>query len=186
MLTCLTLSLVLGAPVPPAGTPATMGPLPRLLEVKPDTDGKITVPVTRAEKQQQQGGVIVIGINGNPNGGQAQLEIQQDVAKSVPLTEVKELKVYTADGKEVTVADATKRLAKGGTVVVSADGKKVDPRHLKLFRDDVLVFVSPELAAPGPNAMPGGNVVFPNLQFQVVPALPAAPAVPAVPPPPAK
>ncbi|MBP3955894.1 hypothetical protein J8F10_11415 [Gemmata sp. G18] len=184
MLTCLTLSLVLAAPVPAGETPAPLGPVPRLLSVKPDADGKITVPVARAEKQQ--GGVVVIGINGNPNGGQAQLEIQQDVAKSVPLTEVKELKVYTADGKEVTVADAMKKLAKGGTVVVSADGKKIDSRHLKLFRDDVLVFVSPELAGPGPNAMPGGNFAVPNLQFQIVPALPVVPAAPAVPPAPAK
>ncbi|QJX00219.1 hypothetical protein [Frigoriglobus tundricola] len=190
MLTCIALSLALGAPVPPAAPPTPVGPVPRLLEVKPASDGKVTIAVNRTEKQQGAG-VMMIAINGNPNGGQ--FVVQQDVTKSatMPLAEVKGLKVYTADGKEVPVAEAEKQLKAGGTVVVSADGKKVDPRHLKLFRDDVLVLVSPELAVPtggevrvgAPNlpVAPGG--ARPNLQIQLVPAGPAVPAAPPAPPP---
>jgi len=186
VLTCFVLSLALGAPVPPAAPSGPVGPVPRLLGLKV-ADGKVTIPVTRTEKQQGAG-VVVVGINGNPNGGQ--FVIQQDVTKSVtvPLAEVKDLKVYTADGKEVPVADAEKQLKTGGTVVVSADGKKVDPRHLKLFRDDVLVLVSPELAlptagearlgAPGLQIAPGAMPI----QIQLAPVQPgAAPAAPPAP-----
>ena len=190
MLTCLALSLALGAPVPPAAPPTPSGPVPRLLEVKPASDGKVTIPVNRTEKQQGAAGVVVVGINGNPNGGQ--FMIQQDIAKSatVPLAEVKDLKVFTATGKEVPVADAEKLLKAGGTVVVSADGKKVAPQHLKLFRDDVLVLVSPELTvasgdevrmgAPGLQIAPGA---LPNIRIQLAPALPGAvPVAPPAPP----
>lgn len=190
MLTCLVLSLALGAPVPPAAAPTPIGPVPRLHFVTAESDGKVTIPVSRAEKQQGAG-VVMVAINGNPNGGQ--FIIQQEVTKSVavPLAEVKNLKVYTADGKEVPVADAEKQLKAGGTVVISADGKKVDPRHLKLFRDDVLVLVSPELALPTNADVRAGAPVLPvaparavpNLQIQLVPAVPAVPAAPAARPP---
>ena len=42
--------------------------------------------------------------------------------------------------------DALKKLAKGGTVVVSIDGTKVSPACLRVFKDDVLVLMSPDLA----------------------------------------
>ncbi|MBA4062131.1 MAG: hypothetical protein C0501_00165 [Isosphaera sp.] len=177
MLMSLSLSLALAAPVPAGTAPNPTGPVPRLVEVKAE-GGKVTVPVTRAENQPA-GNVVV---NGNVNG--ARIVVRNEVQKAVPveLSEVKELKVYAADGKEVAVADAVKKLAAGGTVVVSADGQKVDPRHLKLFRDDVLVLVSPELAAAPPAVMAGPFNAVPGVQFQIVPAqiLPAVPVQPPI------
>lgn len=97
--------------------------------------------------------------------------MQADAPKGVPLDEVKDLTVTTAGGKEVEVKDAMKQLAKGG-VVISADGKKVDPAYLKALKDDVLVLASSELVAPEGNSSEAG-VVLPNIKFQVVPGAPA-------------
>jgi hypothetical protein len=178
MLTALTLSFALGAPVPMGAAPdLPAGPAPRIVVLKPDPEGAVRIPVTRADKAAA--GVIVVGIAGNANGGQIVIDGPAS-STPVPLTEVKDLKVTTANGKTVDVADAAKRLAKGGVVVVSADGKPVDPQHLKLFRDDVLVLVAPELVPPAPGAI-GGNIVIPNLQIQLQPAAPIPVPAPAPP-----
>jgi hypothetical protein len=176
MLTCLTLSFVLGAPVPAGAAPdLPVGPAPRIVVLKPDAEGAIRVPVSRAGRAGAAAGVIVVGGGANPNGGQIVIQGSME-ATPVPLTEVKDLAVTTADGKKVEVADAAKRLAKGGVVVVSADGKPVDPQHLKLFKGDVLVLVAPELVPPAAGGV--GNFVIPNLQIQLQPAAPLPAPVP--------
>jgi hypothetical protein len=165
MLTSLVLSLSLTTPAQPAAAPA--GPAPRLVEVKGE-NGKVTIPVVRPDAAAPA--PVFLNGNGNGNGG-GRVVVHQAFHKATPveLSEVKDLKVYSADGKEVTLADATKKLAAGGTVVVSADGKAVAPRHLRLFRDDVLVFVSPELAATSLGAQALGA---PGFKFQVLPGQP--------------
>ncbi|AMV26604.1 hypothetical protein VT84_19555 [Gemmata sp. SH-PL17] len=185
MLTSLVLSMTLAAPVPAPAPPVPAGPAPRILELKADADGKIMVVVTRTEKLQPPGAAV------NPNGAVPVVAR----AKSVELGEVKDLTVTTADGKKLDTEEAIKKLVKGGTVVVSADGKPVSPTFLKMFKDDVLVLASPELmggALPG-KPLPGGvrppiqiQPVAPGIQIQpaviqiqVAPALPAP--VPAVP-----
>lgn len=100
---------------------------------------------------------------------------------------MKELVVTTADGKKIETADAIKKLATGGVVIVSADGKPVSPNFLKLFKDDVLVLVSPELTGlvsastlPG-KPFPGGIRPLPveiqPLPPQVVPGIQIQPGV---------
>lgn len=157
MLSSFVLSMALAAPVPVAPpAPVAGGPIPQLMELKPDANGKIVVTVIRTEMQK-----IVIGQGGavNPNGGAPAVitrEVPVTKFATVELSEVKDLKVTTADGKKLEVADAVAKLKAGGVVVVSADGKPVSPVHLKLFKDDVLVFASPELLpAQTNNAFPG-------------------------------
>ncbi len=205
MLTSFVLSMTLAAPVPAPAPPMVTGPAPRILELKP-TDGKVMVTVVRMEKVQ-------VGVGGaiNPNGGAAPAVITREIARSkmVELSEVKDLTVTTADGKKIETADAVKKLATGGIVIVSTDGKPVSPMFLKLFKDEVLVLVSPELtggvaATGGVKPFPGGGIrplpieiqplppqVVPALPPQVVPGIqiqpgviqiqiaPAAPALPA-------
>jgi hypothetical protein len=203
MLTSIVLSMTLAAPVPVAPpAPAQSGPLPRLMEVKANADGKVMVTIVRMEKQKIQiGAGGAVGPNGAPPAVITR-EVQVPKIVTVDISEVKELAITTADGKKVDVADATKKLKDGAVVVVSADGKPVSPAHLKLFKDDVLVFVSPELINnPVGNVMPGrpgGIRPLPApLPPQVLPALPpggiqiqpgviqVVPALPAVPPQPA-
>ena len=94
---------------------------------------------------------------------------------------MKDLKITTVEGKKIDVADAVKMLKNGSVVVVSADGKPVSSNYLRLFKDNVLVFASPELAggcatgwpAPGrgrPVPLPGG--VLPAPPVKVFPAQP--------------
>ena len=139
MLTSFVLSMALAAPVPPPAPPVASGPVPRLVELKPNADGKIMIAVMRTE-------MVKVPVAVPPGGG---VPIQREVAAyklmTVELGDVKDLKITTADGKKVELADAAKQLKGGGVVVVSADGKPVSPNHLKIFKDDVLVLVSPEL-----------------------------------------
>ncbi|MCI0702691.1 MAG: hypothetical protein L0241_16550 [Planctomycetia bacterium] len=195
MLTSFVLSMALAAPVPAPAPPMATGPAPRILELKADNNGKIMVAVTRMQKVQ-------IGVGGavNPGGGAPPAVITREVpvTKMVELKDVKDLTVTTADGKKMDTADALKKLEKGGIVVVSSNGKPVSPNFLKLFKDDVLVLVSPELTnaattgigRPGirplpveiqPLPAPVPPVVRPGGVIQVAPALPAKPVVPVKP-----
>ena len=110
----LSLSLALAAPVPPPAPPVAGGPLPRLLELKGDADGKIMVTVMRTEVQKIT--VTTAGPNGAPVTSTREVPVTKMTV--VELGDVKDLKVTTADGKKVDVADAVKAL-KGGATVVS-------------------------------------------------------------------
>lgn len=187
------------APVPGGGTPT--GPAPYILNLRPGSDGTVKITVMRTETQK----VNVIQAIAGPNGAQQVQPVEREITTnryvSVELADLKDIKVYSADGKEVPVKDAVKKVNDGGVVVVSADGKKVDPIYLKLLKEDVLVFVSPELVPQGgygypmPGVRPGRPGVMPlpapalppapggNVQIQVLPALPLQPALPVVPPP---
>lgn len=176
MLTSFVMSMALAAPVPVAPTaPVAGGPMPHLMEIKADSNGKVMVTVTRTEMQK-----IVIGQGGavNPNGAAPAVitrEVPVSKIATVELGDVKDLKVTTADGKKLEVADAVAKLKAGGVVVVSADGKPVSPNYLKLFKDDVLVLASPELV-PINNGfvkpLPGGGIrPRPPIQIQPVPGV---------------
>ncbi len=184
MLTSFVLSMALAAPVPAPPAPVPSGPLPRLMELKADASGKVVVSVVRTEMQKVQVGAgNAIGPNGAPPAViTREFPVQKFV--QVELSDVKDLAVTTADGKKVDVADAVAKVKAGATVVVSADGKPVSPNHLKLFKDDVLVFASPELAgaagaatggiAPG---FPGKPIrPLPPVQIQPLPGIQIQPA----------
>jgi len=166
MFTAITLSLVLGAPVPPSTAPVATGIAPRVAELKADANGKVMVTVTRMEKVQGAVGAAIVPAPGNA-GGIAPAVIMQNVQlmKAVEIGEVKDLVFTTADGTRVEAEVAMKKLAAGAVVVISNDGKPVSPAFLKVFKDDTLVLVSPELVAPigGFNGgivrpFPGGNL----------------------------
>lgn len=182
MLTSFVLSMALAAPVPPPAPPVPSGPAPRVLELKPGADGKLTVTVTRTEAQKTT--VTVVGPNGLATTEEREVPVSKVVV--VELADVKELKVTTADGKKVDVADAVKQLKGGAVVVVSADGKPVSPNFLKAFKDDVLVLAATELATPASPVTPVRPPIRPlpvPVQIQVAPAVPAVPVPPPAPAP---
>lgn len=195
MLTLVLAATMLAAPVPKDTAPP--GPPPRLLELQPGPDGKVRVQVMRPTKRTITVQRAVVK-NGQNVIEPVQQEVTTNTISTVELTDVKDLSIWTADGKEADKAVAMKKLLEGGVVVASADGKKVDPKYLKLFRDDVLVIGSPELYVPGQPtprtgvlpALNGGVVIQGggNVQIQAVP-LPAPVAPPPLtplPPPPQK
>ena len=189
MFTALTLSLALGAPVPPSTAPVATGTAPRVMELKADANGKVMVPVTRTEKLQGGVGAAIAPAPGNA-GGIAPAVIMQNVVKMVEIGEVKDLVFTTADGMKVEAEAATKKLAAGAIVVITNDGKPVSPAFLKVFKDDTLVLVSPELinpvggfggiGRPGIRPLPapiqgGGGVI--QIQPGIIQIAPAVPAV---------
>ncbi len=143
-MTALFMTTVLFAPAPSAAPPAKDAPAaeiglpPRFLELKPNADGKIMVQAIREHRPAPapgaKRGLVVTGWT---------------TVENVELANVKDLKITTAAGKEVTTEDAVKSLSNGGIVVVSADGQTVSPAYLKMLKGDVLVFVSSDLVAPG-------------------------------------
>jgi hypothetical protein len=193
MLTAFALTLALGAPIPPEAPPVAAGIAPRVMELKPDSNGKITVAVTRTEMQK-----VAVAVGGAAGGGAAPQpavrEVQVTKSMVVELNEVKDLTITSADGKKLDKEEALKNLKAGAIVVVSSDGKPVSPVYLKVFKDDTLVLTSPELAANnglprpsrGPIQAPGIQIQPGVIQIQIAPG--AAPAVPVqpVPPPAAK
>lgn len=174
MFTALTLTLALGAPVPVPSTPVPTGMAPRVMELKADANGKVMITVTRMEKVQ-----VGVGAAIGPAGGAlpppAAAVREVSIAKVVELGEVKDLVFTTADGMKVEKENALKRLASGAIVVVTSDGKPVSPSFLKVFKDDTLVLVSPELTVPVGGVMGGGGFrVNPGGNVRPLPA-PIAP-----------
>jgi hypothetical protein len=162
MFTVLTLSMALGAPVPQPAAPVASGTAPRVMELKPNADGKIVVTIMRTELVKVP---VAAGNAINPNGG-APAVVQQEVpvtkTMTVELGEVKDLTITTADGKKMEKEDALKQLAKGGIVVVSSDGQPVSPVFLKVFKDETLVLTAKELVSPQGGF--GGGVVRPGIR----------------------
>jgi hypothetical protein len=70
------------------------------------------------------------------------------------------VRIVTAGGKRIEPRNLDAVLKRMTPVLVSSDGKDVDPFYLRLLRADALIVIAPELAtqpgmAPAP-ALPGG------------------------------
>ena len=175
----LTTALLMPAAPAPKDAPAEPGPAaspaPRLVEIKPDMDGKVRVQAARPGNFQVNT-TIAIAIGPNAPPGVPQTLVVQGgptTTEPVELANVKDLTVTTAGGKKVTREDALKALAKGGVVVISSDGKPVAKAFLKAFKDDVLVLVAPELANRGEQGEVQGGI---GIKQPLPPAPPPAPA----------
>jgi hypothetical protein len=167
-LALVTALMLPGAPVPKS-TPIS-GPAPRVVEIKPDQNGKILFSITRQEKQKLP---IAVGNAIAPANGQApairEREITRNVSVQVELKDLKELVATTAAGKSVSIEDALKQISNGAVVVLSSDGKAVDPGFLRVFKDDTLVLSSPDLInirAIGNTPVIGGGVIRPGLPIE--------------------
>jgi hypothetical protein len=55
----------------------------------------------------------------------------------------KHVEAYTAGGERIEPEKLAKMLAKERSVLVAMDGKKVDPFHLQLYKDDTIILVPP-------------------------------------------
>lgn len=162
-----------------AGAVAVAAPVPKAPPV-PAPKSQASFVLGTASVADQKGGGTVLKFS---------YEIQPSVASSVDpaiggrprpprLSTVQYtlegVKVTTADGKELTGDDLTKKLAEPVAAVRSTTA--FDPEWRKLFADDVL-FV--ELVRPA-----GGGVIGPNPGGGVIRPLPIRPGVirPALPP----
>jgi len=173
MFTALTLSLALAAPVPAPTAPVPTGVAPRVMELKADANGKVMIAVTRTEKVQVGVGNAIAPAGGAGGVAPAVIAREAKMVKMVELGDVKDLIFTTADGMKVEKEVAMKRLASGSIVVVTSDGKPVSPAFLKVFKDDTLVLVAPELITPmgGSGGTVGGPIKgFPGGGIRPLPA----------------
>lgn len=89
------------------------------------------------------------------------------------------VRVHDAKGRAVDLSELRKRLKNETLVLISADGRMVDPLHLRLFKEDTLVFLLPPQAL---RAVPGEDPIPPPQAPAVVsPPMPSSPRF--VPPP---
>jgi hypothetical protein len=150
--TFLTVALLLPAapaPVPKATLPK--GPPPRIVSASIDSEGGFQfVEVSTKHVPQQRTREVV-------EGGQVR-RVTETVM--VPVTRMiqrkvdsENVEVYGVDGKKIAPDEVRKLAGKTLPVLVSSDGKPVDPFYLRLAREGTLVLVlSAKDAGPVPAA----------------------------------
>jgi hypothetical protein len=141
------------SPPNPYNTGATFLPTtaaPRLVLLAADAAGKVVVEC----KETVAGGVYPVyyddGFEGRggkrsyayPGGQPAEVKVINK-----PLADVK-FDAYDATGTRLSKTETTKRLAAGGMVLISGDGRVPDPSYLAAFRPDVIVLVGTDLVIP--------------------------------------
>ncbi|HTU17765.1 MAG TPA: sigma-70 family RNA polymerase sigma factor [Gemmataceae bacterium] len=89
------------------------------------------------------------------------------------------VRVQDTKGHEVDKKKLRKQLKGERLALVSANGRSVDPQHLRLFKEDTLIFVLPSQAA---KAIPGKDPIAPPPPHGATPLV--VPAFPPVAPPP--
>jgi hypothetical protein len=97
-----------------------------------------SVPVTR-EVIVNKGGVATKALI---------TEIAVRTTKQRTTYAVKECEFMTADGKQLTEAEAKKQAPPGALIAVSPFPGKVDPAYLKIFKGDTLIVVSKTQGVP--------------------------------------
>jgi RNA polymerase sigma factor (sigma-70 family) len=97
------------------------------------------------------------------NEGQIQPVTSYKEAHSTQLAifDRKKIRVYDTKGQAVDAKELPKRLKGETLVLISADGRPVDPLHLRLYKEDTLVFVLPRPAPPPPPPASGSAVAPP-------------------------
>ena len=149
------------APIPKKLPPVS--PPPKILYLTATKDGSVLIPVLRDPKEVIS--VIVVDPKGGPNVSVSRPAGPKTLSK-VPLTEVKELRIESTTGQEVKRETALEQLQKGGLVLISVDGKKVDPIYTRLFKEELYILFSPEFPRE-PISRPGDappSVVPPSPQ----------------------
>ncbi len=69
------------------------------------------------------------------------------------------VEAYTVDGKVIAPAKLAEMLAKERAVLISVDGKKLDPFHVQLYKEDTIILVPPANLGQldlGPYGVPPG------------------------------
>jgi hypothetical protein len=130
------------------------GPPPIQTVARMDRSGNLVirtvVPVT-AYRQVQRTRLV--------NQGGKQVPVTETVTVAVVTQLVRQLKspkfqVFEAGGKKGDPKDLARRLKKWTPVLLSADGKKVDPFYLQVIKDETLVVLLPAGLQGGPERMP--------------------------------
>jgi len=149
--TLLTVAgLLLSAPLPVPEAPK--GPPPRILVVEVENDGPpfIVTPVIEFKKVPT---TVTVVVGGKTENRTEVRTVQVEYRIKVGLND-KDCQVFGLDGKRLAPEEVQKRITRSSPILVSSDGKPVDPFYLKLAREGTVVVVSPKLVAPANQPMP--------------------------------
>jgi hypothetical protein len=155
-------------PAPPAEKP--LGAPPQILIASVD-HGKLLIHRTRYVPKieerfasEQQGDKIV----------QRKVPVTVTVAEQQTTSyDLSGVKAFDAAGKEIDAEMLGERLKKDAPVVVSSDGRAVDPRYLQLFKSDTVVLI-----VAGIRSSALGVGLLPTRPLPELPPLPLAEQVP--------
>jgi hypothetical protein len=133
-----------GAPIPKDAIPNPVGPAPRVLAVRANSGGGVTIIAIVYEKRKIQQQFFVM-----ENGKQVMKQQETEIMTSTYIH--KNLgdfggKFTTADGADITAEQATRRAKDGATILITADGKPIDQSWLKAVGGDTVVMHTNELA----------------------------------------
>jgi hypothetical protein len=137
--------MALAHPAGPASESPTGTPPVQALAVM-DAKGRMTL--TRVQPVCGTGPMTrEVEVNAEPKRGDKEpFKIKARITKMV-LTVVElqadYVEAYTVDGKAIPAAKLVELLAKERTVLLSLDGKKIDPFYLELYKEGTIVLVPP-------------------------------------------
>jgi hypothetical protein len=141
-----------------------------------DEDGRLSV--SRKRTYVQPVSEVVTLKNGQKHSITYYEEKHEDFATVYDFHMVR---VHDTKGHEVDKKKLRKQLKGETLALVSANGRAVDPKHLRLFKEDTLIFVLPPQAS---RAVPGKDPIAPPPVIGAPAAVPVPPQV--APPPPAE
>lgn len=147
MFTSLVLGTALASPAAPVPADSAMnpaGPAPRVVYLKGDANGNVTIYGYTIQKVRQTRQRVEI-VNGQQIVKQEQVELPQQMYFQRQLAE-SGAKLTTAEGTELSAADAVNRVKGGAAVLISADGKPVERAWLRAVAPDTVVVTSQVLA----------------------------------------
>lgn len=144
------------------------GPAPIQALVRREEDGRLCVSRKAAYYQPVSEEVTLK--NGQKHRVTYYEEKYQDFATAYDFAKVR---VHDTKGRWIEAKEVRKRLQGETLVLISANGRPVNPRYLRLYKEDILVFVLPSQALLGvPVRDPTSPLVPPAIGTPVVPAPP--------------
>lgn len=142
----MTLGLVLmsALTLPGLEPSAPSGAAPRQVLARIDSKGNLKITYAASVWSGFGGGAMNVPVE--QEKGKPPVPVKVRVTRLMVTTvevDAKHIKAYTTDGRPVAGKRLAELLAKERAVLVSTDGKKVDPYHLELYKDGTLVLVPP-------------------------------------------
>ncbi len=146
------------APLPRDTVPNLSGPAPRIVSVKADKTGKVWLTGNTYTKRMVKQSTSVM-----ENG--KRVVKQKDVERLMATHFRKELgdfgeKFTTAEGLPLSVKEVTDRVKDGATLLITADGKPVDPSWLRTVSRDTVIMIAEGLGDA--YFTHGNSVLYPN------------------------
>jgi hypothetical protein len=135
-----------------AGERPPQGPPPQVMVVQLDGSSR---PFLQRSVVEMVPTTRTVQVKANGQVQEKQVVVPVPVMKEVRLPlDGPMVAVFGTDGKQIDPKELPKLLKKATPVLVSADGKKVDPFYLRIAREGTLVVVAQALATPPPPGPP--------------------------------